>query len=270
MAKQTRAVKKEAKKLKPVKSTAKSKTVLASKTKGVAKIVKAVKAAPKSQNKFLKQKQTASKLVKKTPSKIVANKKTNSKVNATSLKPFSKKAAPASKKLAPVASVKKPKTLMAQDAVVATVTKPIATSKPAKPEAVAKNQVIQARSVKSGKVVIQACREIACDSAQVGSGYCRLHYIKNWKKVKNRELVLSEGHLNRFIADLVQKFPQKFLDALYKDLSTEVDFAKTVIELNLSDPAVPSDDFDSDDDDVLDEPIIGSIKKESFDDLGDY
>jgi hypothetical protein len=263
MAKKTRTVK--------LKSKPNSKASLPLKGRSASRVVKLAKkqAAHPSKNhqsknkKSLKHKQATLRLTKKTSEKTEKNLKRNRKLNAVSLKTISKKRVSKLKN-------KKPKVLLAHKASVATATQTAITSKSLKPEAVSKSEIIQAGLLKSGKVAIQVCRELACDSAQIGSGYCRLHYIKNWKKVKNRELILSEGHLNRFIADLVQKFPEKVLDALYKDLSTEADFAKTVIELNLTDPVVPSDDFDSDDDDLLDESIMGSIKKEAFDDLSDY
>src|SRR3954449_3423286 len=32
------------------------------------------------------------------------------------------------------------------------------------------------------------CREIACEGLATSGGYCRLHYIKNWKKIKRKEV----------------------------------------------------------------------------------
>src|SRR5690606_34235202 len=47
------------------------------------------------------------------------------------------------------------------------------------------------------------CREVGCESLATSGGYCRLHYIRNWKRIKRRELILKEGKLNRYIEELV-------------------------------------------------------------------
>ncbi len=41
------------------------------------------------------------------------------------------------------------------------------------------------------------CREVACEGLSTSSGYCRMHYIKNWKKIKRKDLILQEGQLNQ-------------------------------------------------------------------------
>jgi len=139
----------------------------------------------------------------------------------------------------------------------------------AKKDSVTKNEVIKTKSVRAARAAMPICRETACDSSPVGAGYCRLHYIKNWKKVKNREVILQEGTLNRFIEELVTKYPEKTIDALMNDLRSEVEFAKAVIELALEDPgSAGSDDFDNDDE--LSEPMIDNIKKETFDEFEQF
>ncbi len=104
------------------------------------------------------------------------------------------------------------------------------------------------------------CREIACESGQTTSGYCRLHYIKNWKKIKRKELILREKKLNQYIEELVSKYPDKYIEAIKSDLSDEKAFSKVIYDLELDESV---DDIPGDDE--ADESIIENIKG-AFDD----
>lgn len=116
--------------------------------------------------------------------------------------------------------------------------------------------------------VMNRCREVACDSAIVGAGYCRLHYIKNWKQLKAKEQILAEGTLDRFIKELIAKFPEKYIEAIRFDLHSELEFAKVALDLNLTE--APSEDFSGDEESVAsDDGIIESIKKESIEEISE-
>lgn len=101
------------------------------------------------------------------------------------------------------------------------------------------------------------CREIACESSASSGGYCRLHYIKNWKKIKRKELILKEGKLNQYIEELVAKYPDKYIEAIKQDLSSDKEFGKVVHDLELEEGI---DDFEGDGENV--EAIIDGIKRE--------
>jgi len=104
------------------------------------------------------------------------------------------------------------------------------------------------------------CREIACESSSSTAGYCRLHYIKNWKKIKRKELILREKKLNQYIEELVSKYPDKYIEAIKQDLADETAFSKVIYDLELDEGV---DDIPVDDE--ADEAIIDNIKRE-FDD----
>lgn len=104
------------------------------------------------------------------------------------------------------------------------------------------------------------CREIACESSSSTAGYCRLHYIKNWKKIKRKELILREKKLNQYIEELVSKYPDKYIEAIKQDLADETAFSKVIYDLELDESV---DDIPVDDE--ADEAIIDNIKRE-FDD----
>lgn len=101
------------------------------------------------------------------------------------------------------------------------------------------------------------CREVVCELAATTGDYCRLHYIKNWKRIKRKEMILKEGKLNRYIEELVAKYPDKYIEAIRTDLANDKDFAKVVSDLEL-DEAV--DDFDMDSDSI--DSLIDSIRRD--------
>ncbi len=101
------------------------------------------------------------------------------------------------------------------------------------------------------------CREVACDGLATTGVYCRLHYIKNWRKIKRKERILREGKLNQYIEELVSKYPDKYIDAILGDLASDKEFAKVVHELELDEGV---DDFDVDQDSV--DGLIDSIRRD--------
>lgn len=107
------------------------------------------------------------------------------------------------------------------------------------------------------------CREVACEGLATSAGYCRLHYIKNWKKIKRKEVILREGKLNQYIEELVAKYPDKYIEAIRHDLASDKDFAKVIYDLDLDESL---DEFDTDGENS--DHIIDSIKRD-FDDDGD-
>ena len=108
------------------------------------------------------------------------------------------------------------------------------------------------------------CREVACEGLATSGGYCRLHYIKNWKKIKRKEVILREKKLNQYIEELVAKYPEKYIEAIRQDLASDKDFAKVIYDLDL-DEAV--DDFDAEASESVDS-LIDTIKRD-FEDEGD-
>jgi hypothetical protein len=109
----------------------------------------------------------------------------------------------------------------------------------------------------------EVCREVACEGLSTSGGYCRLHYIKNWKKIKRKELILKEGKLNQYIEELVAKYPDKYIEAIRQDLAEDKAFAKVIYDLDLDENA---DEFSEDGENV--DNLIDTIKRD-FDDEGD-
>lgn len=108
------------------------------------------------------------------------------------------------------------------------------------------------------------CREVACELMATTGGYCRMHYIKNWKKIKRKEIILREKKLNSYIDELVSKYPDKYIEAIRQDLASEKDFAKVIADLEIEEGL---DDFESVETESA-EGIIDNIKRD-FEDEGD-
>lgn len=105
------------------------------------------------------------------------------------------------------------------------------------------------------------CREVACEGLATSGGYCRLHYIKNWKKIQRKALILKEGKLNQYIEELVAKYPDKYIEAIRQDLANNREFSKVVRDLELDEGF---DEFDSENENV--DSLIDSIKRDIDDD----
>lgn len=244
MAKKVQArakTKKSIVKAKPVKKTAAAKRA--------PKAVKSLKAVKNPPKKDVKPSKVTKKNAGKTSTPPPAATKKHSKANAAATSVATKSSG---KKGAAPVSAPETKT-----------TKPVALTKVAKGKAAGES--VKKRA--SSRSLEDACREVACESVSTTAGYCRLHYIKNWKKIKRKELILREKKLNQYIEELVAKYPDKYIEAIKMDLSDEKAFAKVIYDLEL-DESVDDIDVDGENEDS----IIDNIgKRGGFDDdTGDF
>jgi hypothetical protein len=183
---------------------------------------------------------------KKTPSSVKSVKKLataalKSVVSAVSPAPKKKAAEmvpPGRKPAAPAAPVKAP-----------VLTKPVRVKK------VAGESKARSRSAE------MSCLEVGCENSPTTAGYCRMCYIKNWRKIKRKELIVKEGKLNRYIEELVAKYPDKYIEAIRQDLYSDKEFSKVVSDLELDESI---DDLDIDGDNI--DALIDNIKRDIDDD----
>lgn len=84
-----------------------------------------------------------------------------------------------------------------------------------------------------GREPVQICRVIGCNAPATTAGYSRTCYIKYWKQIKQKEEILREGTLVRFLKELVDKYPEKVLFAIQNDLASEEAYAQMIRELDL-------------------------------------
>lgn len=91
------------------------------------------------------------------------------------------------------------------------------------------------------------CREKNCENLPILSGYCRLHYIKNWKVLQKKKEILIEGKLQKYVEELIQKYPVKYIEEMLQDLKDDRDFFKVLKELNIETSFnVEESEFDED------------------------
>lgn len=77
------------------------------------------------------------------------------------------------------------------------------------------------------------CAEADCKSEAVSHGFCRLHYIANWKHLRLNKQVKAERRLNAYVDRLTKKYPADYLDKIKEGLENEEKFKQTVNELDL-------------------------------------
>lgn len=65
---------------------------------------------------------------------------------------------------------------------------------------------------------IRICKEAGCRNAGTTNGYCRLHYLKNWKKIKAKKRQTAAERLNKYIELLVKKHPDRYVEVLKKEI----------------------------------------------------
>jgi hypothetical protein len=118
---------------------------------------------------------------------------------------------------------------------------------------------------------LKRCREPGCEHEFTLVGYCRMHYIKNWRRIKRKEAILASGQLNNYVEELVNKYPDKYLDVIRQDLASEKEWGKVVVDLELEatdDEGAGDEDLDTVAEGVRPAGGSGSSRGE-FDDEGD-
>ncbi len=98
-----------------------------------------------------------------------------------------------------------------------------------------------------GKICPNLCADKSCQRLIENSGYCRLFYIKNWSLIQRKRQIMGDGQLTRYIEEIIDKYPEKYLEAVRGDLFTHDAFQKVVITLELeadADAPTDEDDFD--------------------------
>jgi hypothetical protein len=73
---------------------------------------------------------------------------------------------------------------------------------------------------------IRLCKEKGCDDAETTSGYCRYHYLKNWKSLKLKHKKQSVQALNRYIEHICTKYPDNYVAAVKRDLASPDFFSR--------------------------------------------
>lgn len=104
---------------------------------------------------------------------------------------------------------------------------------------------------------IKICIEEGCKNAQTTKDYCRLHYLKNWKKIKLAEQKKAADKLNKYVEGIVKKFPEKYVDVIRREIRTD----RGDLQRAVDEPAEEMDSYSNfgSDDEGLDD-LISRIK----------
>jgi hypothetical protein len=65
---------------------------------------------------------------------------------------------------------------------------------------------------------IRICKFDGCKNAATTRGFCRLHYLKNWKAIKDEEKKLAAERLNRYVERVCREHPDRFLEVIRDDI----------------------------------------------------
>lgn len=49
-------------------------------------------------------------------------------------------------------------------------------------------------------------------------GYCRLHYLRSWKKVQAEKRKRAAKNLNRYVESILKRHPDKYIEEIKKDI----------------------------------------------------
>lgn len=282
MAKLSKKTSAKAKSAKPAKAAKSAKPAVKAKkaAKGSAKIT--AKGKPAKGGKPGKAAKPAAKIIAKNVQKLdkkaIAKAKLEAKLKAKAEAKAAKEAAKAAKVAAKLAE----KAAKAQAKAEA---KAAAQAAKAEAKALGKNipriieyspqKIEQTRlailegKIKSGRIAslkasmgadaIGVCREVACELIATTRSYCRLHYIKNWKRIQRKDIIMREGKLIQYIEELVSKYPDKYIEAIRADLVNEQDFAKVINDLEIDESI---DEFTETSETENDEAVIENIRRD--------
>ncbi|MBI2092908.1 MAG: hypothetical protein HYT75_07960 [Deltaproteobacteria bacterium] len=68
---------------------------------------------------------------------------------------------------------------------------------------------------------IKICKEEGCHNEQTTGGYCRLHYLRNWKTIKKEQQEKAVKRLNRYIEAICRKHPTKYVEVIKEEINSK-------------------------------------------------
>lgn len=68
---------------------------------------------------------------------------------------------------------------------------------------------------------IKICKMRDCKNAATTRGYCRLHYLRHWKDIREKEHQKAADKLNRYVEYMSKNYGEDYLDAIKEDLQSD-------------------------------------------------
>lgn len=103
------------------------------------------------------------------------------------------------------------------------------------------------------KKIVKLCKEKECRNEQTTLGYCRLHYLKNWRKIREKQKKKAISNLNKYVEHIMKKHPDNYVETIKQDLRHADRFQKKAEEF------FSDEDFHDVMDDVNLEQEVNSI-----------
>ncbi|MDO8644146.1 MAG: hypothetical protein Q7S00_04155 [bacterium] len=73
---------------------------------------------------------------------------------------------------------------------------------------------------------IRICMQEGCHNASTTRKFCRLHYLKNWRQIKETEQEKAAKKLNNYVERMMKKNPGEYMNDIKKDLKNEKSFER--------------------------------------------
>lgn len=107
---------------------------------------------------------------------------------------------------------------------------------------------------------IRICKDKECRNAATTTGYCRLHYLRNWQKIQKEKKKKAAKNLNRYVESILKRHPDRYVEEIKKDIRSHT-FPER-IESEFGGEEEPWSLFDAGTSDEELEQIIERIKVE--------
>lgn len=87
----------------------------------------------------------------------------------------------------------------------------------------------------------ESCLQKGCRERATTKGYCRIHYIANWKRIRLNRQMKAERRLNSYVNRLVKKYPKEYLEKIKEGLESEEKFVESLHEMDIQGETGPTD-----------------------------
>jgi len=84
---------------------------------------------------------------------------------------------------------------------------------------------------------IKLCKEKGCSNQATTVGFCRLCYLKNWKKIRTDKKKKAAKHLNKYIDSIMKSNPDRAVKTLRNNLRNDETFERSVDDMVYHDSA---------------------------------
>lgn len=68
------------------------------------------------------------------------------------------------------------------------------------------------------KKALKLCKEKECKNGQTTLGYCRFHYLRNWRKIRDKQKKKAISNLNKYVEHIMRKHPGDYVETIKSDL----------------------------------------------------